>query len=125
MNWETIWTFNTDNFEVRLSVAPEESPPEDTFEFPEDIAAVHNGDVAYFCAKVSVHKGEYEIGADYLGCCAYYSVDEFYTSHRDADPMNRNSSIMRAERGENVVICHYFPDMVRGAIAEARATLQY
>jgi hypothetical protein len=38
--------------------------------------------------------------------------------------MNRNCSLMRQARGQIVVICHYFPDMVRIVCAEARATLR-
>jgi hypothetical protein len=34
--------------------------------------------------------------------------------------MNRNCSIMRAARGGNVCICHYFPGMVAEAINAAR-----
>ena len=50
-------------------------------------------------------------------------LERFWTDHRDSDPMNRNCSIMRAARGGNVVICHYFPDMVRTAVDEARKAL--
>lgn len=37
--------------------------------------------------------------------------------------MNRNCSIMRAANGDNVMIGHYFPDMVREAVRQARAWL--
>ena len=37
--------------------------------------------------------------------------------------MNRNCTIMRAARGGNVCIGHYFPSMVHEAISEARKTL--
>jgi len=62
------------------------------------------------------------IGADLLGGSVYKSGEEsdFWTAHRDPDPMNRNCSIMRAKAGKPVAICHYFPEMVRAAIAEAR-----
>jgi hypothetical protein len=124
MNSETVWTFKTANFTVALEVMPEDMDPADSFEFAEDIAAVRNGDVAWFQASVVVygHDGE-ELGRDSLGGCAYANVRDFYTSHRDADPMNRNCSIMRAARGDNVVICDYFPSMVRAAITEARAAM--
>jgi hypothetical protein len=123
--WETVWTFDTPNFRVTLEVTPEDMDPADSFEFQEDIDAVRERRVEWFIAKVAVYFGDdpehlEEIGADVLGGCAYKTVREFYTSHRDPDPMNRNCSIMRATKGQNVVICHYFPDMVQQAIAEAR-----
>lgn len=125
---DAIWSFETDRFFIGLYAEPEDMDPADSFEFPEDIEAVRNGDVEWFCAVVRVYykKDNFpeswwrEIGSDSLGACAYKTLAEFYTAHRDADPMNRNCSIMRAARGENVTICHYFPDMVRTAIADAR-----
>ncbi len=53
---------------------------------------------AWFCAKVSAWKDGKELGTDYLGCCSYKTVEEFYTRYRD----------------------HYFADMVNNAIAEAK-----
>lgn len=123
------WKFETARFFVGFYAEPEETDPSDSFEFPEDIEAVHSGAVEWFCASVRVYlkpeadsdPSEWsEISADYLGSCAYKSVREFYTSHRDPDPMNRNCSIMRAARGDNVVICHYFPSMVSEAVRNAR-----
>lgn len=117
-----VWTHETARFLVALSIEPEDDlDPADSFEFPEDIAAVRNGDVEWFRACVTVYGPEGEVlGSDSLGGCAYKTVREFYTAHRDPDAMNRNSSIMRAKQGQNVAICHYFPDMVRIAIKAAR-----
>lgn len=126
------WSFETARFFVGFFAEPEDMDPADSFQFEEDIEAVRNGDVEWFCASIRVYlKGDddtwctdwREIGSDHLGGCAYNSIREFYTSHRDADPLNRNSSIMRAARGDNVAICHYFPSMVSEAIADARKTL--
>lgn len=130
-NFETVWTFKTARFTVALEIEPEDLDPADSFEFQEDIDAVRNGDVEWFCAAVSVYLNddddEYDerdcVARDYLGGCAYKTVREFYTAHRDPNPMNRNSSIMRAANGDNVSICHYFPGMVTVAIAEARKHL--
>lgn len=121
---ETVWSFTTENFEVRLCIEPEDTDPADSFEFAEDIKAVRDGTVEWFAATVEVLKNGHVIGSDHLGCCAYKTVREFYESHRDKDPMNRNCSLMRAVRGSNVVICHYFPGMVYNAIADARHTLE-
>lgn len=64
-----------------------------------------------------------ELGRDSLGGCAYKTVREFYTAHRDPNPMHRNSFEYREKHG-NSVICHYFPSMVREACTAARKTLQ-
>lgn len=118
---ETVWSFKTRNFTVRLNLEPEYEPI-DVDDDGETAEAVERGDYLYFCAVVEVRYHGCTIGENVLGCCIYESAEDFYASHRDRDPMNRNCSVMRAARG-NVVICHYFPDMVRQAIAEARKTL--
>lgn len=122
-NVETVWEFNTAKFCVKLQIEPEEMDPADSFQFDEDIEAVRNGSVEWFCASVVVELDGREIGRDSLGGCAYTTVREFYEAHRDSDAMNRNCSVMRAVKGNNVLMCHYFPDMVRIAISEARKTL--
>jgi hypothetical protein len=66
----------------------------------------------------------FELGRDSLWGNIYADPREFFESHRDADPMNRNCSAMRKANGENVVVCHYFPGMVKDAISDARKTLQ-
>lgn len=124
-----LWTFETPRFCIALFAEEEDIPPEDSFGYQEDIDAVRNREVEYFCAHVGVFlKNEdepwEEIGRDYLGCCAYKTFKEFYTSHRDTNPMNRNCSIMRAAHGANVSICHYFPGMVYQALDDARSTLK-
>ena len=127
---DDVWSFETAQFRVVLEVEPCEDDPADSFEFPEDIEAVRSGRVEWFNAHLVVYRqcdscdDWHELSRDVLCGCSYYSVREFYTSHRDADPLNRNSSIMRAAKGSNVVICHYFPSMVSEAIGEARRRLE-
>ena len=126
MNAHTAWSFETANFRVALEVSECLDDPADHFSMDEDVEAVRNGDVLWFDASVVVSVYDWdrrdyqEIGRDSLGCCSYYSVDDFVSGHRDADPMNRNCSLMRAARGGNVVMMHYFPSMVVEAIGEAR-----
>lgn len=55
-------------------------------------------DFAWFCAKVSAYKDGEEMGSDYLGCCSYKTVKEFYTTYKNG----------------------YFADMVANAITEAK-----
>lgn len=124
-HWTKHWEFHTRNISVYFETTPEDMDPADSFEFDEDVEAVRNGDVEWFCARVRITTAQgLELASDYLGGCAYKSVDEFINGHRDADPMNRNCSIMRAARGENVVICHYFPGMIAEAAKEARKALR-
>lgn len=138
---ELVWSFETARYAVRAYVEPEEIDPADSFEFPEDIAAVRNGDVAWFAVTVEVVQlrfgktkgGRYArdgavLGWDNLGGCAYASTAEFFHGHRDPDPLNRNCEAMRVARGGSpdakVSVCHYFPSMVREAIANARERLE-
>lgn len=120
---ETVWQFKTKRFTIALE-----------FEDPWDLdlswddagevaEGLDSGRLIAFDAKVAVYLDGFEVGSDHLGNCVYLSADEFATSHRDRDPMNRNCSVMREACGQ-VSICHYFPDMVREAIAEARKLLK-
>lgn len=123
MSYTTLWQFQTGRFDIILDVAPEEMDPADSFEFDDDIDAVRNGEVDWFFARCRVLFDGEEVGDDTLGGCAYKSASDFVTEHRDPNPMARNCTIYRAANGENAVILHYFPDMVRIAIGRARAHL--
>lgn len=123
-----VWRFKTRNFVVQLVIEPEEMDPENHFDDEEIIQGIRDGVYTWFCARVEVierAQGEV-VGWDSLGACSYNSIEEFYTSHRDQDPMNRNCTIMRANHpsGPMVSICHYFPDMVRQAVAHALSRLE-
>jgi len=128
MKSEAVWTFETARYRIALEIVPEDMDPADSFESAEDIEAIHNGTVEWFQAMVAVYLKatngpDIRIGYDTLGACAYATVREFYTAHRDPDPMNRNCSIMRGKRGDNVFVGHYFPDMVAQAVKDARANI--
>lgn len=86
-------------------------------------AKLDAGEYVAFDSSVTVWLDGHKVGEDHLGGSVYEasSVSDFWTAHRDSDPMNRNCSIMRNERGGNVSICHYFPDMVRVAVSDARS----
>jgi hypothetical protein len=122
---EPIWIFTTANFTVRVDVLPEEDWDLSWDETGDAKDGLESGRYLGFCARARVLDGEGAVlSEDYLGNCIYRSLEEFGGSHRDPDPLNRNSSIMRERRGGNAVICHYFPDMVRTACREARRTLR-
>jgi hypothetical protein len=126
MTYETIWEFRTSRFLITFDVAPEDIDPADTFEFEDDIAAVRNGDVEFFQARVAVHlidaSGERGniVGADYLGGCAYATFDEFWRSHFESPYESRNTL---ASKAKGVCYCDYFPSMVREAVSCARQHL--
>lgn len=118
----TLWTFKTANFRVECRAHPADDLDLSWDETGEAARRIDSGEYIAFDAEVAVFCRGVKVASEWLGGCIYNSGEEFVTSHRDADPMNRNCSIMRAERG-NVAICHYFPAMVAEAIAEARRCL--
>src|SRR5271166_4551006 len=126
----TIWRFDTARYTVACWAEEEDMDPRDSMQFDEDIEFALEGDSHWFCACVGVFKcddnsaddwcdDDFEcIGYDVLGGCSYRSYREFVSGHRQGGPADRNCL---ATKARNVVICHYFPDMVRQAVAEARA----
>lgn len=125
MTFQTVWTFKTARFVVALQIAQEPGYQYDgDDENGETQAALDSGEMVAFDSRVIVTLAGLEVGADHLGGSVYYADDiaDFWTAHRDPDPCNRNCTIGKIERGGSVV-GHYFPDMVRIAIQEARAAL--
>lgn len=123
-----VWTFNTERFCISLEIEVESYPHYDGDDEDGEIQRqLDNGSLVQFDSRVVVELDGVEIASDHLGASVYdpRTADEFWTAHRDPDPMNRNCSIMRASHpaGPNVSMCHYFPGMVREAIREARKHL--
>src|SRR5208337_935527 len=120
-----IYTFATANFTVKVDALEDEYLDLSWDEGGAAAESLERGDSVAFCAYATVlDKDGRVLARDCLSGCIYGSLQEFATAHRDPDPLNRNSSIMRAAKGSNVCICHYFPDMVRGVCQEARETLR-
>lgn len=118
-----VWQFKTKRFTVSLYVEREPDYRYDgDDEDGETQAMLDSGEYVAFASHVVVELDGEEIARDSLFGSVYAAdrVEEFWTAHRDPDPMNRNCSIMREARGANVVICHYFPSMVATACQEAR-----
>lgn len=102
-----IWRFETARYAVTCHALVEDCDPADSFQFEDDIAFARSANgygPQWFMACVRVVNTEtgIELGTDYLGGCSYNSFDEFVTPQKSG----------------------YFPDMVRGAIRETRATLE-
>lgn len=119
-HWENIWSFKTAQFRVDFDVTEDDDLDLSWDDDGSTRASLESGNCVAFVARVAVYHNGRLVSGDMLGGCIYKNVQEFVTAHRDPDPMNRNCSYMRSVRGECVVICHYFPDMVRTAIANAR-----
>lgn len=129
MDSETVWTFTAGRFEVSLTIVPEHGYQYDGDDPDgETQAKLDSGEYVAFGSIVRVTLDGVTIGEDSLWGSVYASGEEseFWTAHRDPDPMNRNCSVMRGKHpaGPNVVIGHYFPDMVASAVKEARAFLR-
>lgn len=122
ISWIQPWRFQSGRFTVTCTALEEDCPDLSWDDTGEAREGIESGEFVLFCAKVAVYFDGNEVARDYLGNCIYRSFEEFTTSHRDPDPMNRNCSVMRAAKGR-VTICHYFPDMVATAVAEARKAL--
>lgn len=126
----TKWQFNTARFSVRLELRRLQGYQYDGDDADgETQKALDAGKYVAFESRVVVEMDGEEIGSNSLYGSVYArdTVAEFWTGHRDPNPMNRNCTAMRLARGGSAdapfCICHYFPGMVAEAISEARATL--
>src|SRR5215467_2426436 len=101
---DALWRFDTARLTVALFAEEEDMEPRDGFCDERDVAFASDGDPAHwFAATVVVFDEDgTELAADYLGGCSYNSFGEFYSGHRDRNPLDRNCSLMRARRGQNV-----------------------
>lgn len=120
------WAFKSGRFDVQLHIEHDFNYKYDGDDEDGEIQRALDEDrYCAFDSTVLVKLDGIVVGRDDLGGSVYDArkVSEFWTAHRDADPMNRNCTAYRAVHGQRSVICHYFPDMVRMACANARATL--
>ncbi len=124
---DLVWKFETAKLTVKLFLEIDYGYRYDgEDENGETQAALDSGEYVAFDSdvEISLNANGAVIARDSLGGSVYAAdeVADFYTAHRDPNPMNRNCSLLRAARGK-VNICHYFPDMVRTAVQEARAAV--
>lgn len=102
MYWEESHRETAAGFDIVLSVAPEDMPPdwdETDEERAETLRKIENGTLAYFIARVEARKEGITLGTAYLGGCCYDSVRQF------------------VEGGD------YYGDMVKEAVQEARTVI--
>lgn len=122
-NWINAWQFNTKRFSVVLLIAEIYGYQYDgDDEDGETQRQLDSGELIAFDSRLLVYLDGQEVGGDALGSSVYKAdnLKAFWTDHRDPDPMNRNCEAFRAKHGEKSAIGHYFPEMVRNAITEAR-----
>lgn len=131
-----LWRFDTAKYTILLVALWECDNPADHFDDSRDIDYANSGEAAHwFCAAVGVYDRDGDlVGSDYLGGCSYGSFAEFYSAHRwqysrrqkqwIKDPKSRAWKACEARRPRRAdgsrADGHYFPDMVRQAIREAR-----
>ena len=97
-HWEVAHRETAAGFDIVLSVAPEDMPPDwDVTE--EELSQIENGTLAYFIARVEARKEGITLGTAYLGGCCYDSVQQF------------------------VGASDYYGDMVEEAVNEARTVI--
>ena len=114
------WRFRTKRFEIGLTVSRIPGYRYDgDDEDGETQAKLDSGEYVAFSSLVYVELDGVQIASDSLWGSVYLadSVPDFWQAHRDPNPDNRNTLERRARRE---CIGHYFPDMVREAIREAR-----
>jgi hypothetical protein len=117
-----MFRFETASFVVRATVQEDSDVDVSFDETSETRDKLNSGEWQAFGTIVTVEHNGRVLGESSLWGSIYAKPAEFFDAHRAPDPMERNCSIMRAAKGR-VAICHYFPDMVREAIGEARKTL--
>jgi hypothetical protein len=123
----TVWDFQTARFAVRLEIERCRHYKYDGEDGDgETQRGLDSGELVAFESMVVVELDGEEVTKEFLGGSVYSKSDyaDFWTAHRDPDPLHRNSTAFRQEHGDHAVVGHYFPDMVRSAIREARGTLQ-
>lgn len=95
----TIHTFTKDGFDIRFSVFPELTHPNDHFDDDGETArAIAANQYEWFVACVTASKHGIELADEYLGGCCYESAESFMD-------------------------CPYFDDMVAEAISIAQQNI--
>jgi hypothetical protein len=117
-----VWSFSIGRVELTLEIEQEPDYQYDgDDEDGETQRKIDCGDYVAFRSTVRCYIDSMEMGRDDLGGSVYEfgKESEFWTAHRTSLPEYRNTL---AQREAKRCVGHYFPDMVRTAIDEARET---
>jgi hypothetical protein len=119
-----MYRFKTRNFVVRAYIESDIHVDASFDETGETRAKLDSGEYEAFETTVEVLTATgIKLAESSLWGSIYARPADFFQEHRNPNPMERNCSLMRAARGDNVAICSYFPEMVREAIGEARKAI--
>lgn len=115
----TVWTFKSGRYLVSLIIVRDYCYQYDGVGRRKTQAKLDSGEYVAFDSTVTVEFEGVVIGRDDLGGSVYAAdeIQQFWQAHR-TDPAGSRNTLENKARG--VVYCHYFPDMVRIAIANAR-----
>lgn len=115
-----VWNFKLGRVEVTFEIEQDQGYQYDGQDPDGEIQdKLDHGEYVAFNSKASVYIDHMEMGVDYLGGSVYEfgKEHEFWTAHRTSSPEYRNTL---AQKAAHRCICHYFPDMIREAIRQAR-----
>lgn len=119
-----MFRFETANFIVRATIEPDEDLDLSWDEDGETCSKLVSGEYEAFGTVVTVRTRSGTLLAETsLWGSIYAKPADFFSAHRDPNPMNRNCMAMREARSSSAVICHYFPSLVSEAISDARKAL--
>ena len=105
--YDTIWTFNTKRFTIRVLAEPDYSDLDLSWDDTGEVSErIENGEYVPYTVKALIEFDGNEIATDYLGQCIYENIKDF-----------RDHVGSKGKHGS------YFTDMVRNVISEARDTL--
>ena len=120
-----MWSFKTKNFRIIASIKHDWSYVYDgDDEAGETQAALNAGSLVAFDASVIVYMRGQEVGAGPIS--ADRSTGSTMRRHSlptIVRPIRRSAIAPVSGRNSGTLICHYFPDMVRDAIANARGNI--
>lgn len=111
---QVMYTFQTKNFIVRAYIEPDEDLDLSWDEDGEVAEKLDTGEYEAFQTTVVVEYKGQKISADYLGGSIYANPADFFKEH---------IGLAAKSRADGCNYGAYFPDMVKEAIAGARAYL--
>jgi hypothetical protein len=117
---ETMWQKTIGRFTVKGEIAPDDDMDLSWDDSGETREGLNDGRLIAFRTRVSVYLGGQRIGEDHLGGSVYANPSDFFSEHLDCAMENER---LRAA-GSAARCGAYLPDMVRGAVADARNWLE-
>lgn len=105
--YETIWTFKTKRFTVRVLAEPDYADLDLSWDETGEVKEkIESGEFTPYTVKALIELDGNEIASDYLGGCIYANISEF-----------RDHVGSQGKHGS------YFTDMVSNVVTEARKSL--